>query len=117
MAPWLQLLLLLGLLPDAAPAPKKPRAAGPQARELASPELLAPARFALEMYNRGRAAGTRAALRAVRGRVRRVRTHSGRELSGPERAGPSSEGWELGARALDARPGEGAKLGAGALDL
>lgn len=72
MAPWLQLLLLLGLLPDAAPAPKKPRAAGPQARELASPELLAPARFALEMYNRGRAAGTRAALRAVRGRVRRA---------------------------------------------
>uniref|UniRef100_A0A8C3WPX7 Cathepsin F n=1 Tax=Catagonus wagneri TaxID=51154 RepID=A0A8C3WPX7_9CETA len=72
MAHWLQLLLLLGLLPGAAPSPRKPRAAGLQSGELASPELLAPARFALEMYNRGRAAGTRAALRAVRGRVRRA---------------------------------------------
>ncbi|XP_061059810.1 cathepsin F isoform X2 [Eubalaena glacialis] len=72
MAPWLQLLLLLGLLPGAAPAPNEPRAAGAQAWELASPELLEPARFALEMYNRGRAARTRAALRVVRGRVRRA---------------------------------------------
>uniref|UniRef100_A0A8D1EUX5 Cathepsin F n=1 Tax=Sus scrofa TaxID=9823 RepID=A0A8D1EUX5_PIG len=83
MAPWLQLLLLLGLLPDAAPAPKKPRAAGPQARELASPELLAPARFALEMYNRGRAAGTRAALRAVRGRRVSARSILPRPCSQP----------------------------------
>ncbi|XP_055271425.1 cathepsin F isoform X2 [Moschus berezovskii] len=72
MAPWLQLLLLLGLLPAAAPASSKPRAAGAQAWELASPELREPARFALEMYNRGRAAGTRASLGAVRGRVRRA---------------------------------------------
>ncbi|XP_022447067.1 LOW QUALITY PROTEIN: cathepsin F [Monodon monoceros] len=72
MAPWLQLLLLLGLLPGTAPAPNEPRAAGAQAWELASPELLEPARFALEMYNRGRAARTRAALRVVRGRVRRA---------------------------------------------
>ncbi|XP_026946576.1 cathepsin F isoform X3 [Sagmatias obliquidens] len=72
MAPWLQLLLLLGLLPGAAPAPNEPRAAGAQAWELESPELLEPARFALEMYNRGRAARTRAALRVVRGRVRRA---------------------------------------------
>lgn len=78
MAPWLQLLLLLGLLPGAAPAPNEPRAAGAQAWELESPELLEPARFALEMYNRGRAARTRAALRVVRGRVRRVRTRWGR---------------------------------------
>nr|XP_020762190.1 cathepsin F isoform X1 [Odocoileus virginianus texanus] len=72
MAPWLQLLLLLGLLPAAAPASSKPQAAGAQAWELASPELREPVRFALEMYNRGRAAGTRAALGAVRGRVRRA---------------------------------------------
>ncbi|XP_012391538.1 cathepsin F isoform X2 [Orcinus orca] len=72
MAPWLQLLLLLGLLPGAAPAPNEPRAAGAQAWELASPELLEPARFALEMYNRGRAARTRATLRVVRGGVRRA---------------------------------------------
>uniref|UniRef100_A0A8C2RGL9 Cathepsin F n=1 Tax=Capra hircus TaxID=9925 RepID=A0A8C2RGL9_CAPHI len=39
MAPWLQLLLLLGLLPAAAPASSKPPAAGAQAWELASPEL------------------------------------------------------------------------------
>lgn len=77
MAPWLQVLLLLGLLPAAAPASSKPRAAGAQAWELASPELREPVRFALEMYNRGRAAGTRAALEAVRGRVRRVRTRLG----------------------------------------
>nr|KAF6464705.1 cathepsin F [Rousettus aegyptiacus] len=70
MAPWLPLLSLLGLLPGAAPAPPR-RAAGAQAWEAESSELLAPARFALEMYNRGRAAGTRAALAAVRGRVRR----------------------------------------------
>nr|XP_010954979.1 LOW QUALITY PROTEIN: cathepsin F [Camelus bactrianus] len=72
MAPWRQLRLLLGLLPGAAPAPNKPRAAGAQAWELASPELLGPARFALEIYNRGRAAGARAALKAVSGRVRRA---------------------------------------------
>ncbi|XP_006044419.2 cathepsin F isoform X1 [Bubalus kerabau] len=72
MAPRLQLLLLLGLLSAAAPASSKPPAAGAQAWELASPELREPARFALEMYNRGRAAGTRAALGAVRGRVRRA---------------------------------------------
>ncbi|XP_043308245.1 cathepsin F isoform X2 [Cervus elaphus] len=72
MAPWLQVLLLLGLLPAAAPASSKPRAAGAQAWELASPELREPVRFALDMYNRGRAAGTRAALEAVRGRVRRA---------------------------------------------
>nr|KAF6464700.1 cathepsin F [Rousettus aegyptiacus] len=59
MAPWLPLLSLLGLLPGAAPAPPR-RAAGAQAWEAESSELLAPARFALEMYNRGRAAGTRA---------------------------------------------------------
>ncbi|XP_039696719.1 cathepsin F [Pteropus medius] len=70
MAPWLPLLSLLGLLPGAAPALPR-RAAGAQAWEAESSELLAPARFALEMYNRGRAAGTRAALGAVRGRVRR----------------------------------------------
>lgn len=77
MAPWLP-LLLLGLLPGASPAPPG-RAAGAQAREAASPELLGPARFALEMYNRGRAAGARAALGAVRGRVRRVRMSRERE--------------------------------------
>ncbi|XP_014700249.1 cathepsin F isoform X1 [Equus asinus] len=71
MAPWLQLLWLLGLLPGAAPAPPR-RVAGAQAWEPAPPELLGPARFALEMYNRGRAAGMRAALGAVRGRVRRA---------------------------------------------
>lgn len=77
MAPWLALLLLLGLLPGAAPAPPG-RAAGAQAWEPASPELLGPARFALEVYNRGRAAGARAALGAVRGGIRRVRTRCGR---------------------------------------
>uniref|UniRef100_A0A667H148 Cathepsin F n=1 Tax=Lynx canadensis TaxID=61383 RepID=A0A667H148_LYNCA len=61
MAPWLLLLSLLGLLPGASPAPPH-RAADARAREAAYPELLGPARFALEMYNRGRAAGTRAAL-------------------------------------------------------
>lgn len=87
MAPWLQLLWLLGLLPGAAPAPPR-RVAGAQAWEPAPPELLGPARFALEMYNRGRAAGMRAALGAVRGRVRRVRTRRGRTLPGAGCAGP-----------------------------
>uniref|UniRef100_A0A667I977 Cathepsin F n=1 Tax=Lynx canadensis TaxID=61383 RepID=A0A667I977_LYNCA len=64
MAPWLLLLSLLGLLPGASPAPPH-RAADARAREAAYPELLGPARFALEMYNRGRAAGTRAALGGV----------------------------------------------------
>ncbi|KAM5246877.1 cathepsin F [Ctenodactylus gundi] len=71
MAPWLRLLGLLGLLPGAVPAPASPGAAGTEAGVPRSSELLGPARFALEMYNRGRAAGTRAALRDVRGRVRR----------------------------------------------
>ncbi|XP_047373584.1 cathepsin F [Sciurus carolinensis] len=71
MAPWLRLLWLLWLLPGAAPAPAELRAAGAQAWEPPAPELLAPARFALRMYNRGRAAGSRAVLAAVRGRVRR----------------------------------------------
>uniref|UniRef100_A0A8C0NM82 Cathepsin F n=1 Tax=Canis lupus familiaris TaxID=9615 RepID=A0A8C0NM82_CANLF len=71
MAPWPLLLSLLGLLLGAAPAPPR-QAADAQAREAAYPELLGPARFALEMYNRGRAAGRRAALGAVRGRVRRA---------------------------------------------
>ncbi|EQB77684.1 Cathepsin F precursor (CATSF)-like protein [Camelus ferus] len=56
----------MGFLWAAIPAP------GGQAWELASPELLGPARFALEIYNRGRAAGARAALKAVSGRVRRA---------------------------------------------
>ncbi|XP_039100867.1 cathepsin F isoform X1 [Hyaena hyaena] len=71
MAPWLLLLSLLGSLLGASPAPPQ-RAADARAREAAYAELLGPARFALEMYNRGRAAGTRAALGAVRGRVRRA---------------------------------------------
>ncbi|VTJ51098.1 Hypothetical predicted protein [Marmota monax] len=71
MAPWLRLLWLLWLLPGVPPAPAEPRAAGAQAWEPPAPELLAPARFALRMYNRGRAAGSRAVLAAVRGRVRR----------------------------------------------
>ncbi|XP_062051761.1 cathepsin F [Lepus europaeus] len=66
MAPWLRLLWLLWLLPSAAPAAAAP-AWGPPA-----PELLGPARFALKMYNRGRAPGARAVLGAVRGRVRRA---------------------------------------------
>ncbi|KAM9220062.1 cathepsin F isoform 1-T1 [Dugong dugon] len=65
MAPWLQVLSLLGLLLGAAAAPAS-------AWDPPSPELLKPARFALRMYNRGRAAGTQAALGAVRGRVRRA---------------------------------------------
>lgn len=81
MAPWLLLLSLLGLLLGAAPAPPR-QAADAQAREAAYPELLGPARFALEMYNRGRAAGRRAALGAVRGRVRRVRTRQGWGFTG-----------------------------------
>ncbi|XP_053417821.1 LOW QUALITY PROTEIN: cathepsin F [Nycticebus coucang] len=72
MAPWLQLLALLGLLLGAAPAPAKPRGAGDEAWGPPSPALLEPARFALEMYNRGRAPGTQAVLRAVRGRVRQA---------------------------------------------
>ncbi|XP_045414352.1 LOW QUALITY PROTEIN: cathepsin F [Lemur catta] len=72
MALWLPLLSLLGLIPGATPAPAKLRDAGAQAWEPPSSALLGPARFALEMYNRGRAAGTRAVLAAVRGRVRRA---------------------------------------------
>ncbi|XP_013006246.1 cathepsin F [Cavia porcellus] len=74
MAPWLRLLWLLGLLPGAAPAPApaEPRAAGAVVWEPASRELLGPARFALDAYNRGRAAGTQAVLETVRGRVRRA---------------------------------------------
>lgn len=76
MAPLLQLLWLLTLLRTVAlsPVPAKPWADDEQAWNLSSQELLAPARFALDKYNYGRAAGTRALLRAVRGRVRRVRT-------------------------------------------
>lgn len=78
MASWLPLLWLLGLLPGAAPAPPR-RDAGAQAWEPASAELLRrPARFALDAYNRGLAAGARAALGTVSGRVRRVRTRLGR---------------------------------------
>ncbi|XP_036182427.1 cathepsin F isoform X1 [Myotis myotis] len=72
MASWLLLLWLLGLLPAAAPAPSR-RDAGAQAWEPASPELLRrPARFALDTYNRGLAAGARAVLGTVSGRVRRA---------------------------------------------
>ncbi|XP_054580605.1 cathepsin F isoform X2 [Eptesicus fuscus] len=72
MASWLPLLWLLGLLPGATPAPPR-RDAGAQAWEPASPELLRrPARFALDTYNRGLAAGARAVLGTVSGRVRRV---------------------------------------------
>lgn len=67
MALWLALLSLLGLLPATAAAPAGPP--GPRAWEAPPAQLLGPARFALEMYNR--AAGTRAVLVAVRGRVRR----------------------------------------------
>lgn len=75
MAPRLQLLWLLTLLPTVAlRGHTKPREDDEQAWNLSSQELLAPARFALDMYNYGRAAGTRAVLGAVRGRVRRVRT-------------------------------------------
>lgn len=77
MASWLPLLWLLGLLPGATSAPPR-RATGAQAWEPASPELLRPARFALEIYNRDLAAGARAVLRSVSGRVRRVRTRRGR---------------------------------------
>ena len=79
MASWLPLLSLLGLLPGAASAPPR-RAADAQAWESVAPELLRPARFALETYNRGRVAGARAMLGAVSGRVRRVRTQRGRGL-------------------------------------
>ncbi|XP_070283687.1 LOW QUALITY PROTEIN: cathepsin F [Myotis yumanensis] len=72
MASWLPLLWLLGLLPAATPAPS-PRDAGAQAWEPASPELLRrPARFALDTYNRGLAAGARAVLGTVSGRVRQA---------------------------------------------
>lgn len=78
MASWLPLLWLLGLLPAATPAPSR-RDAGAQAWEPAAPELLRrPARFALDTYSRGLAAGARAVLGTVRGRVRRVRTRLGR---------------------------------------
>lgn len=100
MARWLQLLALLWLLPGAAPAQSSP-AASNEAWVSASPELLGPARYALEMYNHGRAAGTRAALGSVRGRVRRVRTRRGRGRSGEGCAGPSTEGWELWPRLGD----------------
>lgn len=73
MAPRLQLLWLLTLLPTVAlRGHAKPRADDEQAWNLSSQELLAPARFALDMYNYGRTAGTRAVLGAVRGRVRRA---------------------------------------------
>lgn len=78
MAP---LLWLLALLPAAAPVPvpAEPWADGDkQAWNLSFPELLAPARFALDMYNYGRGAGSKAALGAVRGRVRQVRTRGER---------------------------------------
>ncbi|KAM7084718.1 cathepsin F [Molossus nigricans] len=72
MASWMPLLWLLGLLPGATSAPPR-RAPGAQAWEPASPELLLrPARFALELYNRDLAAGARAVLRSVSGRVRRA---------------------------------------------
>lgn len=76
MAPLLQLLWLLALLRTVAlvPVPAKPRVDDEQAWDLSSPELLAPARFALDMYNYGRAARMRAVLGTVRGRVRRVRS-------------------------------------------
>lgn len=74
MAPLLQLLWLLTLVPTVAlsPVPAKPWADDEQAWNLSSQELLAPARFALDMYNYGRTAGTRAVLGAVHGRVRRA---------------------------------------------
>ncbi|XP_017651043.1 cathepsin F isoform X2 [Nannospalax galili] len=71
MAPWLRLLWLLVLFPGAASVPAQPRAAGGQAWDQTPPELRAPAYFALDVYNRGRAPGTRAVLRTVCGRVRR----------------------------------------------
>ncbi|XP_054426814.1 cathepsin F [Pteronotus mesoamericanus] len=71
MASWLTLVSLLVLLPGAASAPPR-GAAGAQAWEPASPELLRPARFALETYNRGRVAEMRAVLGAVSGRVRQA---------------------------------------------
>lgn len=76
----LQLLWLLTLLPTVAlsPVSAKPWVDDEQAWNLSSQELLLPARFALEMYNYGRAAGTRAVLGEVRGRVRRVRTRGER---------------------------------------
>lgn len=74
MAPLLQLLWLLTLIATVvlSPVPAKPWADDEQAWSLSSQELLAPARFALDMYNYGRTAGTRAVLGAVHGRVRRA---------------------------------------------
>ncbi|XP_054997964.1 cathepsin F isoform X1 [Sorex araneus] len=69
MAPWLALLSLLGLLPAAAAAAAGRPGPDAEAWEPPPAQLLPPARFALEMHNR--AAGTRAVLGAVSGRVRR----------------------------------------------
>ncbi|XP_036909200.1 cathepsin F [Sturnira hondurensis] len=71
MALWLSILSLLGLLPSAVSAPHR-RPPDAQAWEPVTPELLRPARFALETYNRGRVAGARAVLGALSGRVRRA---------------------------------------------
>lgn len=81
MALLLQLLWLLTLIATVvlSPVPAKPWADDEQAWSLSSQELLAPARFALDMYNYGRTAVTRAVLGAVHGRVRRVRTRGERE--------------------------------------
>lgn len=78
MASLLQTLWLLSLLQPASLVPVKPQADDEQAWDLSSPELLAPARFALDTYNYGRAAEMRAVLGTVRGRVHRVRTHGER---------------------------------------
>lgn len=72
MASLLQTLWLLSLLQPASLVPVKPQADDEQAWDLSSPELLAPARFALDTYNYGRAAEMRAVLGTVRGRVHRV---------------------------------------------
>lgn len=74
MAPLLQLLWLLTPIATVvlSPVPAKPWADDEQAWSLSSQELLAPARFALDMYNYGRTAGTRAVLGAVHGRVQRA---------------------------------------------
>ncbi|XP_051001811.1 cathepsin F [Acomys russatus] len=72
MAPLLKALWLLLLLQPAALVPIKPEADDEQARDLSSPELLPLARFALDTYNYGRAAGMRAELGAIRGSARRA---------------------------------------------
>ncbi|KAM4846662.1 cathepsin F [Thomomys bottae] len=72
MALWTRLPWLLALLSGAAPRAARPAVADVRAWGAPAPELLEPARFALEAYNRGRAPETRAALGAVRGRVRRA---------------------------------------------